>query len=189
MRKTLLKAVFAVLGLATSLAVATPASAAPAATCSAHLPYGYIGNYWNGSGGAGSFFGCPINDEHDVIEGHGRIQDFEHGVITWSPNQGSATMFSASWKPGNLILVHWTTPGMHYARWLMNVRVDGQDRGLDREFYNWQVGFTDSTGIKAIDMNGTGWYRLDVEGCDITDPGGSHECKQGWMNPIYIHVT
>ncbi|GAB3876514.1 hypothetical protein GCM10029964_023570 [Kibdelosporangium lantanae] len=78
---------------------------------------------------------------------------------------------------------------MHYDRWLLNVRVDGQDRGLDREFYNWQVGMGADWGLYTVDWAGPGWYRVDVEGCDITNPGGSHDCKQGWMNPIYIHAT
>lgn len=184
MRKSILRIVLAVLGIATSLAVATPA-VANASTACGYDYYGLIGDYYNRFGGPTGQFGCPTENEHDVAEGRGRVQTFQRGQITWSPNQGSATIVSAYYSgPGTRILLRWETPGMHYDSWFLNVRVNGQDKGLDREYF-WGTNIGPDWGVVNPDFNGSGMYRLTVEGCDRVN---GHTCKQGWTNPLYIWV-
>ncbi|MFD1050569.1 hypothetical protein ACFQ1S_36105 [Kibdelosporangium lantanae] len=90
-------------------------------------------------------------------------------------------------NPRSKLAFTWQTPGMHYDRWLLNVRVNGQDRGLDREYlYGW-LGIGRDVGVVFPDRDGPGLYRLAVEGCDTTT-GGGHSCKQGFTNPVFIYV-
>lgn len=50
--------------------------------------YGDIEKKWLQMGGANSALGAPTSNEHDQI-GHGRVQRFARGVISWTPEAGA----------------------------------------------------------------------------------------------------
>ncbi|PQP24173.1 N-acetylmuramoyl-L-alanine amidase [Rhodococcus opacus] len=47
---------------------------------------GRIGDRWMRSGFENGPFGWPVSNEYPTEDGSGRIQDFEHGRIVWSPD-------------------------------------------------------------------------------------------------------
>ncbi|WP_328608330.1 hypothetical protein OG943_04180 [Amycolatopsis sp. NBC_00345] len=185
--KFALRIVLAAVTLVSGVSFATsPAIAAPA-ECTSHNWYGLIGARYEYFGGSAGVLGCPTTEELEVSEGRGRIQYFDRGVITWSPATGPNSV-QTLWKAGNgqLLFDWYTTDPLNYNDWLLNVRFNGTDRGLDREMpvgQNFDVFRT--AGRTAIGTVGSGSYRVAVEGCDRSG-GGTHTCRQGWTNPLYL---
>jgi len=182
-----IRGILTALGLLTGLLfVVQPAVGATTVTCS-HGWYGYIGDKYNGLGGPAGIMGCPTTDEMDVAEGSGRIQYFQNGVITWSPNTGPASV-QALWRQNGELRFTWgPTNPLNYDRWLLNVRRNGQDVGLDREFISYDTGQVGRYGGGiTVPTAGAGYYRVTVEGCDYSS--GSHTCRQGWTNPLYLSL-
>jgi hypothetical protein len=56
----------------------------------AHLIAGEIRDLWLKMGGPKSSLGFPTSDEGPTEDGTGRISEFEHGKILWSPVKGAA---------------------------------------------------------------------------------------------------
>jgi LGFP repeat len=71
--------------------------------------YGDIEKKWLQHGGASGPMGAPLSNEHDQI-GHGRVQRFAHGVISWTPEAGAverriggdSTTFDTGYVPSSL---------------------------------------------------------------------------------------
>lgn len=71
--------------------------------------YGDIEKKWQQHGGPNGPMGVPTSDEHDQI-GHGRVQRFARGVISWTPEAGAverqiggdATTFDTGYVPSSL---------------------------------------------------------------------------------------
>jgi uncharacterized protein with LGFP repeats len=81
-------------------AISTPAMA----RCNpAFQPYGLIGQRYAELSAKGASFGCPVEAEKNA-EGPGRIQNFEHGAISWSPNAGQNAV-QAAWLDDDHIAV------------------------------------------------------------------------------------
>jgi hypothetical protein len=59
----------------------------------AHLVYGGIREQWTGMGSERSELGYPTSDEVATPDG-GRIQYFEHGIITWTERDGAIVEIS-----------------------------------------------------------------------------------------------
>ena len=57
----------------------------------AHLIAGEIRDWWLKLGGPKSSLGYPISDEGPTEDGVGRVSEFEHGKVFWTPNKGIAT--------------------------------------------------------------------------------------------------
>ncbi|HEX7690219.1 MAG TPA: hypothetical protein VF453_21110 [Burkholderiaceae bacterium] len=93
-------------GLALALAAV---SAAAATKVGPFTVYGDIEKRWLSLGGTRSPLGPPTSDEHDQI-GHGRVQRFANGVISWTPEAGAAqrliggesTTFDTGYVPSSL---------------------------------------------------------------------------------------
>ncbi|WP_370947005.1 hypothetical protein AB5J62_05460 [Amycolatopsis sp. cg5] len=92
------------------------------------------------------------------------------------------------YKQNGQLLFQWgSTHEYNYDDWPLNVRYNGQDRGLDREYRVGLVGGVGrSDGWLTVPTIGSGLYRVTVEGCDLSGTG-SHTCRQGWTNPLYIN--
>ncbi len=56
----------------------------------AHLVAGEIRDLWLKSGGPKSALGLPTSDEGPTSDGTGRVSEFEHGKIVWSPVKGAS---------------------------------------------------------------------------------------------------
>lgn len=154
------------------------------AGCSKALPvYGLIGNQWAAMGGVHSPLGCPITPEMDAKEGKGRVQTFEHGQITWSPNVWPSSV-QAAYVTGNQIVVEWTnTSPFNYDAFLIHQDRDGNDMGgpnID--------GGPRTSGRFAFTVTDGGTYRFAIEGCD-RHFASSSTCRQGWTNPLYVNYT
>ncbi len=73
--------------------------------------YGDIEKNWLKAGGTHSALGAPLSDEHDQI-GHGRVQRFANGVISWTPEAGTVqrmiggdfTTFDTGYVPSSLAM-------------------------------------------------------------------------------------
>ncbi|MDI2131753.1 arylsulfotransferase family protein [Yinghuangia seranimata] len=50
--------------------------------------FGGINDQWQQQGGPTGFLGLPTTDELPVGDGVGRVSQFEHGSVYWSPNSG-----------------------------------------------------------------------------------------------------
>src|SRR5262249_28982121 len=46
---------------------------------------GFIRDKWNALGGSAGPLGCALSDERDVVDGDGRVRQFLHGQVVWSP--------------------------------------------------------------------------------------------------------
>lgn len=66
----------------------------------ARVIYGGIRGYWLNQGGVNSALGYPISDETNQLDGSGRFNLFEHGVIYWARSTG---VLKVSMSAGNLI--------------------------------------------------------------------------------------
>ncbi|WP_328608329.1 hypothetical protein OG943_04175 [Amycolatopsis sp. NBC_00345] len=184
--KTALRIILTAAALASGMFSATSTATAAPAACTFHSWSGLIGDRYNTFGGLTGVLGCPTTDERDVSEGHGRIQYFQNGVITSSPTTGPSSV-ETLWNSGAQLSFDWyTTAPLNYDVWLLNVRFNGTDRGLDRELpaiSGTAVGR--SSGRTTIGFAGSGNYRVAIEGCDL---GGGHTCRQGWTNPLYLSL-
>src|SRR6266852_1386013 len=58
-------------------------------TTGAHVIAGEIRDLWLKLGGPGSPLGFPISDEAPTQDGTGRVSEFEHGNILWTPVKGA----------------------------------------------------------------------------------------------------
>lgn len=59
----------------------------------AHAVYGDIGLKWADMGRERSPLGYPLTDElDDPVRGGGRCNDFQHGMIRWTPEHGTAVL-------------------------------------------------------------------------------------------------
>ncbi len=150
-------------------------------------PYGLIGAAWSGIKGEMGPLGCPLTPEMNIPGGGtGRIQTFDYGQITWSPNTGPKSVLVA-YQAGNAIELVWVaTDPFSYDFWI--VRTD-----------------TANTNINQQDVKGNGnngWfvfrntqpgqtYSFIVEGCDekgFLGEGQKAGCRQGWMNRVAVAI-
>ena len=60
----------------------------------AHAVYGPIRDTWMRSGGERSPLGYPISDESDSNGGYDRMQNFEHGSISWNQQRGASVQYT-----------------------------------------------------------------------------------------------
>lgn len=73
--------------------------------------YGDIEKRWQQLGDVHSGLGAPVGNEHDQI-GHGRVQRFQGGVMSWTPEAGAvqrliggdATTFDTGYVPSDLAM-------------------------------------------------------------------------------------
>lgn len=166
-----------------SAAPSTPAAVAAPADCPI-TPYGLIGDKWWQMGGVNSPLGCAAEQEHDVAGRHGRAQQFAHGGIVWSPDQGSG-MILAAYQSGHVINIQWgpTNPfsyNKYIVRWDRNGGNIGQQDVLP--------GSVTTGGGYTIGLPGPGRYDVVVEGCDY-DPWSGSTCRQGWTIPATVFVS
>jgi len=76
----------------------------------AHEVHGAIADRYNRLGAHGSFLGYPTSDERACPDGQGRFNEFEHGVIYWSPRTPACELHGAiyakwaelGWETGRL---------------------------------------------------------------------------------------
>jgi uncharacterized protein with LGFP repeats len=59
----------------------------------AHEVHGAIREKWASLGWERSRLGFPTSDEKSVPNGHGRVSEFEGGVILWTPERGAEVRF------------------------------------------------------------------------------------------------
>jgi uncharacterized protein with LGFP repeats len=55
----------------------------------AHEAHGAIRDKWASMGWERSPLRYPTSDEKNIVGGHGRISEFENGVILWTPERGA----------------------------------------------------------------------------------------------------
>lgn len=156
--------------------VSTPAAAACGIT-----PYGLIGNKWYAMGGEGSAFGCATEAEHDIPGRRGRMQNFQFGQITWSPDQGP-NMVVAVWSISTRVFVDWgPTDPLNYDFFIVRWDRNGQNVGqIDIENGPRTYG---SFSFDAAE----GWSSVVVEGCDDGTFGST--CRQGWTAPAASYAA
>jgi hypothetical protein len=153
-----------------------------AAPCNPALrPYGPIAGMYANHGGSNGPLGCPTNAEHNA-ERRGRVQDFERGAITWSPDAGSHAVL-ASWLGANAdtVEVRWeATDPFRYDFFIVRWDVDGKNAGQkDAD------GASRTGGAFNFPIPSDGRYKVIVEGCDGRLLAHS-SCKQGWMNAVFV---
>jgi hypothetical protein len=145
------------------------------------IPHGQIADRWTDEDRNGGPFGCATEDEHDVPGRNGRLQSFEHGQISWSPDQNLTV---AVYLAGDTVHVDWAPPNHHYsyARFLVRWDRDGQ-QATQRDTSGGEK------GSFSTDLNRDGKYSFQVEGCDdassVLDTGHS-VCRQHWTIPVAV---
>jgi hypothetical protein len=147
-------------------------------------PYGLIGAAWGGLGGPNSPLGKPVTPEQDVPGRPGRVQSFEHGQISWTPNTGSASMLIA-YQAGNAIEILWGgTEPYNYDFWMIRTDKDGynisQKEVKGSRVSGWYVLRDPFPGAR---------YSFVVQGCDekgFLGEGQLAGCRQGWLNQVSV---
>lgn len=135
-------------------------------------PYGLIGETWNRISGR---IGCAINEEHNVPNRNGRIQDFQNGQIAWSPDQAPG-MTVWTYKMNNQSHIQWNTnTDYSYDFYIIRAYKDGQ-------FINQKDISGNREGWWTYAHKQPGWYSYIVEGCDRRTFGS--KCRHGWTIPV-----
>ena len=153
--------------------------------CTAHLPYGLIGEKWQALGAAKSPLGCPLTDEANTQNGKGRYVQFQNGQIVFSPNTGPKSI-QVGYKSGNRIAFSWgDTSPFNYDKFIVRWDINGRNEGQQDIFGSR----TSGTFSIPYDQN-RGKYSISMEGCDNGNFGsfGHSICRQGWSNPVFIGV-
>lgn len=143
-------------------------------------PYGFIGQKWADLGGSEGRLGCPTSDERDAEGRRGRINDFQHGQVTWSPDQGDA-LTVAIYQDGGRVVVQWApTYPFHYDKFVVRMTLpSGQTTQEDVDGYD--------SGSWSVPAGTPGKYTFIVEGCDnrVLHPSA---CLQGFTVPVSVEV-
>jgi len=146
-------------------------------------PVGDIGTVYDRMGGAvGSGLGCPLTPEVNAGDGAGRIQTFEHGQISWSPDRGQHPVLVAR-QAGNTVELMWAgVQPYHYDFWI--VRTDRDGVNIDQR--DIKVGPSDGYFVLRNALPGA-TYSFVVEGCDEMDvTGRKARCRQGWLRRVTV---
>ncbi len=173
---------------ATAVVLVSLLSAGPmhAKPCPPRKVYGLIGQRYSELHGSDAPLGCPLTDEADVRGGGGRFNNFEHGVIVWSPSTGPGSVQSAYVRQAasrSTIVVDWgDTSPFNYDKFLVRWDLNGVNVGQQ------DVGGPRTSGHFEIPVLRSGTYRIVVEGCDHR-PFGSSVCRQGWSKPMVVAAT
>ncbi len=144
-----------------------------------HAVGGLIGEKYQQLRGAAGPLGHPTSDEMDAKEGKGRYQNFDHGVIGWTPLTGPKSMQAAYVQNQQLVFEWGDTSPFNYDFFLVRWDLDGKNIG-QQEIKGSRTG-----GHWSIHLGTAGRYRIVVEGGDGNFPGSS-KFRQGWSNPLYI---
>jgi hypothetical protein len=149
-----------------------------ATPCAPHTVPSAIQHRWDLSGGATGPLGCPTAEPLTLTSG--TLQQFEHGQVAFSPNQGTA-MTVAIYQTGADVVFEWgDTYPYHYDKFLLRWDKDGTNVGqLDDP-----QGFG-SSGLWHMPLPRAGFYTVVVEGCQNDTLGGS-SCDQHWTVPVSV---
>jgi uncharacterized protein YodC (DUF2158 family) len=142
---------------------------------------GLIESRWTALGGQRGPLGCPVEAEHPVPNTSGRAQQFEHGEIVISPDQGPS-MVVAVYQRGDYVVVDWgDSSPFHYDKWLTRWDFKGT-------FHDQPDDITDqapASGTYSRYWASPGTLTVRLEGCDSHDLGSS-TCRQGWTIPASV---
>ncbi|MGH3430921.1 MAG: LGFP repeat-containing protein, partial [Terriglobales bacterium] len=153
-------------------------SIAHALACAPHTVPEPIQHRWTLSGGSSGPLGCPTAEPTTVSSG--TLQQFEHGQVAFSPNQGTA-MTVALYQSGADLVFEWgDTYPFHYDKFLLRWDMDGSNVGQ----WDDPQGFG-SSGLWHVPLPSAGLYTLVVEGCQNDTFGGS-SCDQHWTVPVSV---
>ncbi|MGY4304156.1 uncharacterized protein YodC (DUF2158 family) [Bradyrhizobium sp. USDA 4369] len=140
-------------------------------------PIGLIAQKWAALGGPEGRLGCAVGPEQDA--GTGRKQSFEHGEISFSPQQGEQ-MLLAVYQDGWQIVADWgQTDPFFYDGFSLLFEKDG---GLVSAPTN--VGFSNG-GTWRTNVGPEGaTYRISVRGCR-----GLLTCPEGFAVPASVNFV
>jgi hypothetical protein len=170
-------------GLLTFMAIAFADQAGVARSSCDIDTAGDIGATWHALGGAESPLGCPTSPEINEAGMAGRIQSFEFGQISWSPDRGEHPILVAQQAGASSIELMWF--GVHpfnYDFWIVRTDSDGahidqQDVKAEREggYFVFRRALVGKS------------YSFVVEGCDERDSAGHYSvCRQGWLHGVAV---
>ncbi|MEU7748866.1 hypothetical protein [Nonomuraea sp. NPDC049158] len=144
---------------------------------------GLIGERWQELRGSAGLLGCPTGPEQDVAGRRGKRQDFQHGQLAWSPDQGD-TMVVAAYQQEGQAVFEWgpSKPRFDYDAFLVRWDSDGRNLG-QQEIKGSRISGKIRVGLPPE----WGPITFVVEGCD-KNVTGSH-CKQGWTIPVGFKPT
>jgi hypothetical protein len=140
-------------------------------------PQGLIAQKWAELGGSEGRLGCAVGPEHPVAGSAGRAQSFEHGEITFSPEQGEQMML-AVYQDGWQIVADWgSTEPFVCASFGLTFMKNGQ-------LIAAPLGLGGATGGKwSMGVSEPGNYSLSVMG------QGGLDCPQGSVIPATATFT
>ncbi|WP_214323064.1 LGFP repeat-containing protein [Nonomuraea sediminis] len=170
--------------LAAMLAVIGPPAQAATASggpCTI-TPIGLIHDRWDLLDGKDGPLGCATGPEQDVPGRNGKRQDFEHGQIAWSPDQGKDLTVAAYQLGKSAVVEFGPANPFSYDHFLVRWDRDGQNLGQESARF-----VTPTTGSHRVNPDKSGDYVFVVEGCDKPRYGSS-KCRQGWTIPVTAHV-
>jgi hypothetical protein len=143
-------------------------------------PFGLIGERWARLGGAEGSLGCPLQREHPVPGRNGAAQRFEHGEISWSPDQGELLTLAVYQKDRSVVAEWGPTNPFNYEKFIVRLDRDGQNIGQQ------DIG-EGTAGSWSTPVDADGSYTVFVEGCD-EDLLGDTECPQSFAIPATVFI-
>ncbi|MGH8201942.1 MAG: LGFP repeat-containing protein [Steroidobacteraceae bacterium] len=137
-----------------------------------------IQHRWDLTGGSSGPLGCPTANSLSVSDG--TLQQFDHGQIAFSPDQGTA-MTVALYQSGRDVVFEWgDTYPYRYDKFLLRWDRDGTNVGQ----WDDPQGFG-SSGLWHLPLPQPGLYTVVVEGCQTHSYGGS-SCDHHWTLPVSV---
>jgi hypothetical protein len=141
---------------------------------------GLIGTRWGQWGAAGGPFGPATGPEEDVPGRPGRLQAFEHGEISWSPEQD---VVASVFRIRDEACFEWSRPHFDHDYFRYDITFNGAGQGQAAMQFR-----SEERGRVRIwtRLQGFGDYGFTVKSC--TDPlTGSDECR-GWTIPVRVNL-
>jgi hypothetical protein len=177
---TLLKALAVVL-------IAATASAQPDSLCQpdSSVTPGVIRDKWISLGGTMGPLGCPLSDERDVVDNDGRVRQFLHGQVAWSPvPRLIVAVYERAVADGgaaDIFVDGDVKEPFHYDFFNIRWTVEGEDTnqtktgsGQDGRHVGWQLSAQ------------SGRFGIRIEGCDNGGFLQPSKCRQGFSNPAVV---
>lgn len=206
MKKRIVSALAAACLIILGLILSTPATASTAAPqdCKYQVASRFLGRYDENPGA----YGCATTPEvgYDAPHAPGSAQDFVHGAMEWSPNQGNDMIVSMySYPNGSQIGLHVEWGGSYpfgYGGWLIRHDTYGTSAGVVNigqtdctdpgarcayTYYDPKNGWESTEGFIDWSSVPYGGNQIEVEGCDPTSTGG-HSCRQSWTTSAELWV-